>query len=375
MLIGVPKEIKPQECRVGLTPNSVRELTSYGHKVLVETSAGASIGFSDQDYQQAGAEIAGSAQSVYAVADLIVKVKEPQASEFEFLQPNQILFTYLHLAPDPAQAAALLKAGVVAIAYETVTDERGGLPLLAPMSEVAGRMSVQAGVRALEKSSGGSGILLGGVPGVLPAKVFIIGGGVVGTQAAKMAVGLGADVLIADRSLPRLRQLDETFGGRISTLFATQAQIEECLPQVDVVIGAVLVPGAAAPKVITKAMLARMKSGSVLVDVAIDQGGCFETSRPTTHDSPTFVEQGVIHYCVTNMPGAVARTSTLALNNATLPYVIALAQKGWQRALLEDQGLCQGLNICAGYVTHAAVAQSLQLDFVSSDHFLKKLSR
>lgn len=370
MLVGVPKEIKSHEFRVGLTPSAVSELVRSGHEVIVEADAGTAIGFSNTDYESAGAKMLASAKQVYAQAELIIKVKEPQPSEYELLRPNQILFTYLHLAPDPLLTSALSQSGVVAIAYETVTDIRGGLPLLAPMSEVAGRMSIQAAARALEKSAGGAGVLLGGVPGVMPAQVLIIGGGVVGTQAARIAIGLGADVIIADRSIPRLRELDEMFVGRVKTLFATQSHIEERLPLTDVVVGAVLVPGASAPKVITRDMLGLIREGRVLVDVAIDQGGCFETSRPTTHDAPTFVENGVIHYCVANMPGGVARTSTMALTNATLPYVLAIANKGWKQALLDDIHLREGLNLCKGSVTHRAVARSLDLPFVESSYFL-----
>lgn len=370
MLIGVPKEIKNHEYRVGLTPAGVKELVRHGHQVLIETLAGAAIGFSDEDYRAAGAQIANEASEVYAKGEMIIKVKEPQAQECAQLRSGQILYAYLHLAPDPQQTAALIQSGCVAIAYETVSDARGGLPLLAPMSEVAGRMAIQAAARALEKSQGGSGVLLGGVPGVAPGNVIVIGGGVVGTQAARMAIGLGADVTILDRSLPRLRDIDETFGGRIKTLFATQDSIEQCLRRADAVIGAVLVPGAAAPKLVSRSMLGLMQPGSVLVDVAIDQGGCFETSHPTTHADPTFVVDGITHYCVANMPGGVARTSTLALTNATLQHAITLANLGWKAALQQDKHLAQGLNICLGQVTHPAVARDLGYAYVAVDDVL-----
>jgi alanine dehydrogenase len=364
MLVGVPKEIKTHEYRVGLVPGSVRELVLHGHKVLVETGAGAGIGFADDAYRAAGAEIAPDARSVFAAADMIVKVKEPQPSEIALLRKGQILFTYLHLAADRAQTEGLIRSGATCIAYETVTDARGGLPLLAPMSEVAGRMSVQVGAHCLEKEQGGAGILLGGVPGVAAAKVVIIGGGVSGTNAARMAMGMEAYVTVIDRSLPRLNELDMQFGAQLHTLFSTVENIENEVVSADLVIGAVLVPGGAAPKLVTRAMVKRMRPGSVLVDIAIDQGGCFETSRPTTHAKPTYVEEGVIHYCVTNMPGAVARTSTFALNNATLPFVIALADKGWRRALRDNPHLSHGLNIESGRVTHAAVAQDLGYEYV-----------
>jgi alanine dehydrogenase len=364
MLVGVPKEIKTHEYRVGLVPGSVRELVLHGHKVLVETGAGAGIGFADDAYRAAGAEIAPDARSVFAAGDMIVKVKEPQPSEIALLRKGQILFTYLHLAADRAQTEGLIRSGATCIAYETVTDARGGLPLLAPMSEVAGRMSVQVGAHCLEKEQGGAGILLGGVPGVAAAKVVIIGGGVSGTNAARMAMGMEAYVTVIDRSLPRLNELDMQFGAQLHTLFSTVENIENEVVSADLVIGAVLVPGGAAPKLVTRAMVKRMRPGSVLVDIAIDQGGCFETSRPTTHAKPTYVEEGVIHYCVTNMPGAVARTSTFALNNATLPFVIALADKGWRRALRDNPHLSHGLNIESGRVTHAAVAQDLGYEYV-----------
>lgn len=370
MLIGVPREIKNHEYRVGLTPAGAKELTRHGHTVLMQSAAGAGIGFPDTDYVAAGAHIAATAAQVYADTDLIIKVKEPQPAECNMLRPGQILFTYLHLAPDPAQAAALIQSGCIAIAYETVTDARGALPLLTPMSEVAGRMSIQAAAHALEKAQGGSGVLLGGVPGVAPGHVAVIGGGVVGSNAARMALGLGADVTILDRSLARLKEIDEAFAGRVKTLYSTQDTIEQELKCADAVIGAVLVPGAAAPKVVTRAMLALMKPGSVLVDVAIDQGGCFETSHATTHQNPIYVVDGIIHYCVANMPGGVARTATLALTNATLQYAVALADKGWRVALRDDRHFAHGLNICAGKVCYPAVARDLGYDYVSADSLL-----
>ncbi|PWC32745.1 alanine dehydrogenase [Azospirillum sp. TSO35-2] len=361
--IGVPKEIKNHEYRVGLTPASVRELAADGHALLVQTGAGADIGFSDEAYRAAGAEIADSAEDVFAKVDLIVKVKEPQPAECRRLRPGQVLFTYLHLAPDPEQAHLLMDSGCTAIAYETVTDRAGRLPLLAPMSEIAGRMAIQVGAVALQKSNGGSGILLGGVPGVLPGKVLVIGGGVVGTNAARMAMGLGADVTIADRSVPRLAQLDDLYGPRLKTVYASTDALDRLVIESDLVVGAVLIPGAAAPKLVRRDQLPRMRRGSVLVDVAIDQGGCFETSHATTHSDPTYVVDGVVHYCVANMPGAVARTSTEALNHATLPFVQALAGKGWARALAEDPHLMAGLNVQAGRLTHAAVAEALGQPF------------
>ncbi len=364
MLVGVPTEIKNHEYRVGLTPAGVRELASHGHQVLVQRGAGQAIGLSDADYEAAGAQLADDAATVFARAEMIVKVKEPQPAECAMLRPGQVLFTYLHLAPDPAQATALLASGCTAIAYETVTDERGGLPLLAPMSEVAGRMSIQAGAHALQKAQGGSGILLGGVPGVAPGEVLVLGGGVVGINAARMALGLGARVTVLDRSLERLRQLDELYGPQLSTVFSTRDAIEARLPHADLVIGAVLIPGAAAPKLVSRAQLALMRPGSVLVDVAIDQGGCFETSHPTTHQDPTYQVDGIVHYCVANMPGGVARTSTFALTQATLPHVLALADKGARQALLDDTGLRNGLNVHAGRLTHRAVAQALGRDYV-----------
>ncbi len=371
MIVGVPKEIKTHEYRVGLTPSSVRELVQHGHRVLVEHNAGFAIGMDDEHYVAAGAEIVETAEDVFARAEMIVKVKEPQPQEIARMQAGQVLFTYLHLAADPAQARGLIEKDVVAIAYETVTDDRGGLPLLAPMSEVAGRMAIQAGAHCLEMEQGGRGMLLGGVPGVPPAKVVVIGGGVVGTNAARMAMGLEARVFVLDKSLRRLQELDFQFGSKLTTVFSTTAAIEEHVLSADLVIGAVLVPGAAAPKLVTREMVRQMKRGSVLVDVAIDQGGCFETSRPTTHADPTFVDEGVVHYCVANMPGAVARTSTLALNNATLPFVLALADKGYRRALADDPHLKAGLNIHRGRVTHPAVADALDLPFTPADEELK----
>ncbi|WP_166266633.1 alanine dehydrogenase [Marinobacter caseinilyticus] len=359
MRIGVPKEIKNHEYRVGMTPASVRELCGHGHSLLVETQAGAAIGFSDEDYRNAGAAIADHADSVFRDSDLIVKVKEPQPEERARLTSQHTLFTYLHLAPDPAQTDDLVKSGAICIAYETVTDRHGRLPLLAPMSEVAGRMSVQAGAHCLEKSMGGRGVLLGGVPGVSPGKVTVIGGGVVGQNALAMAVGLGADVTVIDRSMDVLRTLDRLYGNRIITLFSTNDSVEQSVVQSDLVIGGVLIPGASAPKLVTRAMLKQMSEGSVIVDVAIDQGGCIETSRATTHADPTYVEEGVIHYCVANMPGAVARTSTLALNNVTLPFIVSLANKGAKQALLDDRHLMNGLNVCAGKVTYREVADTL----------------
>ena len=358
MRIGVPKEIKNNEYRAALTPASVRELTARGHTVLVQADLGSAIGLADDQYAAVGAQVVGNAAEIFGRAELIVKVKEPQQQEREMLRPGQVLFTYLHLAPDPLQTADLVKSGAVCIAYETVTGPGGGLPLLAPMSEVAGRLAIQAGARYLELPSGGMGVLLAGVPGVPAARVVIIGAGAVGASALQMAVGAGAGVTVIDRNVDRLRALDLIYGNRISTLYSTAHTIEAAVLRADLVIGAVLVPGAAAPKLLTREMLSRMKRGAVLVDVAIDQGGCFETSRPTTHAAPTFVLDGVVHYCVANMPGAVARTSTFALNNATLPFVLALADKGWKRALADDVHLRHGLNVCLGAVTHPAVAQA-----------------
>ena len=371
MLIGVPKEIKNFESRVGMTPANVRELVSHGHSVLVETNAGIGIGRDDTAYVAAGAKIAGTAADVFAQADMIVKVKEPQPQECKMLRKGQVLFTYLHLAPDPEQARLLKESGCIAIAYETVTDAQGGLPLLAPMSEVAGRMAVQAGARCLENVMGGSGVLLGGVPGVRPAKVVVIGGGVVGANAARMALGLHADVTILDRSIDRLRELDALYGDRLRTVYSNKENLEEHVLNADLVIGAVLIPGAAAPKLVTKAMLAKMKKGSVLVDVAIDQGGCFETSRATTHAEPTYIVDGIVHYCVANMPGAVAHTSAYALNNATLPFVVQLADKGWKAALSDNPHLLAGLNVIHGKITYEAVATALQEPYVPAAEALK----
>jgi alanine dehydrogenase len=370
MLVGVPKEIKNHEYRVGLTPPSVHELVSRGHQVLVQTGAGAEIGLLDEQYTAAGAAIVASAKEIFERADMIVKVKEPQPQECAMLRPGQILYTYLHLAPDPEQTAALVKSGAVCIAYETITGPGGGLPLLAPMSEVAGRMSIQAGASHLEKSKGGMGLLLGGVPGVAPGHVVIIGAGVVGTNALQMAVGTGARVTVLDKNVDRLRQLDLVYGNRIATVYSNAHALEEAVVSSDLVIGGVLVPGAAAPKLVTRDMVSRMKKGAVVVDVAIDQGGCFETSHATTHADPTFVVDGVVHYCVANMPGAVARTSTFALNNATIAHAVALASKGWRQALRDDPHLKNGLNVCQGKVTYAAVAKDLGYDYVPADTLL-----
>ncbi len=366
MRIGVPKEIKVQEHRVGMTPASVRECVTRGHEVLVEHDAASAIGLDDETYRKAGAKIAGTADEIFARADLIVKVKEPQAAECRMLRPGQTLFTYLHLAADAAQATALVKSGATAIAYETVTSARGGLPLLAPMSEVAGRMSIQAGAHCLEMETGGRGMLLGGVAGVAPAKVTILGGGVSGVNAARMAIGLEAQVTLLDVNLERLYQIDQQFGAAVATVFSTRASVEEHVLEADLVIGAVLVPGAAAPRLITEALVKEMKRGAVIVDIAIDQGGCAETSHPTTHAKPTFVKHGVVHYCVANMPGAVARTSTFALNNATLPFVLALADKGPKAALSADPHLRAGLNVHAGKITYRAVAEALGLPFAEA---------
>ncbi|AVC49515.1 alanine dehydrogenase [Rhizobium leguminosarum bv. viciae] len=358
MRVGCPKEIKNHEYRVGLTPASVREYVAHGHEVWVETKAGVGIGADDAAYAAAGARIAASAKDIFEKCDMIVKVKEPQPAEWAQLRDGQLLYTYLHLAPDPEQTKGLIASGVTAIAYETVTDERGGLPLLAPMSEVAGRLSIQAGATALQKANGGLGVLLGGVPGVLPAKVAVIGGGVVGLHAARMAAGLGADVSILDKSLPRLRQLDDIFSGRIHTRYSSIQALEEEVFSADLIIGAVLIPGAAAPKLVTREMLSGMKKGSVIVDVAIDQGGCFETSHATTHSDPTYEVDGVVHYCVANMPGAVPVTSAHALNNATLVHGLALADRGL-RAIAEDKHLRNGLNVHKGRITSKPVADAL----------------
>ena len=363
MLIGVPKEIKNHEYRVGLTASGARELSARGHQVLVERDAGVGIGLANEAFEAAGAQIVDSAAEVYGRAEMIIKVKEPQPAECAMLRPGQLLYAYLHLAPDPEQTRALLASGCTAIAYETVTDDRGGLPLLAPMSEVAGRMAIQAGAHALEKAQGGSGILLGGVPGVKPAEVMVIGAGTVGLNAARMAMGLGAHVTVLDRSLDRLKYVDELYGERLTTIYSTRDAIEDRLPYTDLVVGAVLIPGAAAPKLLSRGHLKLMRPGSVVVDVAIDQGGCFETSRPTTHQEPTYEVDGIIHYCVANMPGGVARTSTFALTNATLPHALALADKGAVQALLDDVNLRNGLNVHAGKLTYRAVADALNLPF------------
>jgi alanine dehydrogenase len=363
MKIGVPKEIKIHEYRVGLVPAGVRELVNGGHQVLVQSGAGVGIGFEDAHYLAAGATIAQRAEDVFAAAELVIKVKEPQLAECKMLRPGQTLFTYLHLAADREQTQALLVSGATAIAYETVTAADGSLPLLTPMSEVAGRMSVQVGANCLQKANGGFGVLLGGVPGVAPARVVVLGGGVSGTHAAEMAVGLRADVTVVDRSVKRLRELSAIFGSQVKTVYSTAHAIEELVRDADLVIGAVLIAGAAAPRLVTRAMVKSMKPGAVLVDIAIDQGGCFETSRPTTHAEPTYLLDGVIHYCVTNMPGAVPRTSTFALTNATLPYVKSLADLGWRAAIAKDAGLAQGLNVHAGQLTHQAVASALGLDY------------
>lgn len=367
MKIGCPKEIKPQEFRVGMTPNAVREAVAHGHAVVVETGAGAGSGFGDDDYAASGAQILSTADEVFAAADMIVKVKEPQAAERKRLRDGQVLFTYLHLAPDPEQTADLLASGVTAIAYETVTDRNGGLPLLAPMSEVAGRLAPQVGAWTLQKANGGRGVLLGGVPGVMPGKVVVIGGGVVGTHAAKIAAGMGADVTVLDRSLPRLRYLDDVFGRDFKNGYASVGLMAELVAQADLVIGAVLIPGAAAPKLVTRAQLSTMKPGAAIVDVAIDQGGCFETSHATTHQDPIYEVDGILHYCVANMPGAVARTSTIALGNATLPFLLALADKGWKAACADDPHLKAGLNTHAGRLTYAAVGTALNLPTITAD--------
>ncbi len=370
MRVGVPKEIKNHEYRVGMTPAAVRELTARGHEVFIETLAGEAIGLHDEMYARVGAKILKTADEVFATADMIVKVKEPQPVEIARLKPGQVLFTYLHLAPDPEQTQGLLKSGAICIAYETVTDARGGLPLLAPMSEVAGRMSIQAGAHCLEIAQGGRGQLLGGVPGVPAAKVVVLGGGVVGTNAARMAMGLEAHVIILDVSLNRLKELDEQFGSRMHTLYSTIDAIEEQVVSADLVIGGVLLPGAAAPKLITRNMVSQMKKGSVIVDVAIDQGGCAETSHATTHADPTYVVDDVVHYCVANMPGAVARTSTFALNNATLPFTIALAEQGAEKAMKANKHLAAGLNVYKNTLTYKAVADAQKLPFKSAESVL-----
>ncbi|MBF9030748.1 alanine dehydrogenase [Rhodobacterales bacterium HKCCE3408] len=370
MLIGCPKEIKPQEYRVGLTPSAAAEAIAHGHAVIVETGAGAGAGFPDETYRTAGAEIVDTATEVFARAEMIVKVKEPQAAERKMLREGLLLFTYLHLAPDPDQTRDLLASGCTAIAYETVTDETG-LPLLAPMSEVAGRLAPQVGAWTLQKANGGRGVLMGGVPGVGPAEVLVIGGGVVGTHAARIAAGMGAQVTVLDRSLKRLRYLDDAFSGLFRTRYASAGNTAELVATADMVIGAVLIPGAAAPKLVSRAQLASMKPGAALVDVAIDQGGCFETSRATTHEDPVFEVDGIMHYCVANMPGAVPRTSTIALGNATMPYLLALADKGWRKACAEDEGLLQGLNVHAGKLTNYPVGRALEIDVLSPALALK----
>lgn len=367
MIIGVPKEIKNHEYRVGLTPAGVYELSRHGHRVVVETSAGSEIGYDDETYIKAGAEIINSADEVYAIADMIVKVKELQPQEYKLIKSGQILFTYLHLAADPEQAKALLESDCIAIAYETVTDSYGGLPLLAPMSEVAGKLAIQAGAHALERHNGGAGVLLGGVPGVKPANVVIIGGGVVGLNAARVASGMGADVTILDRNLTVLKKIDNDFQGRIKTIYSNQMNLEKAVRGAHLVVGAVLIRGSTTPKLVSRSLLKEMKKGSVIVDVAIDQGGCVETSMPTTHQNPTYVLDDIVHYCVTNIPGAVAKTSTIALTNATLPFIIELANKGWKQAVKENVHLLNGLNICSGNVTYYAVARDLGYNHVDPE--------
>jgi alanine dehydrogenase len=372
MKIGCPREIKPQEFRVGLMPQAAHEAVAHGHEVLIETGAGLGSGFTDADYIAAGARILPDAAAVFAEAEMIVKVKEPQKTERAMLRPGQLLFTYLHLAPDPEQTRDLLASGATCIAYETVTDRNGGLPLLAPMSEVAGKLAPQVGAWTLQKANGGRGVLLGGVPGVAPAQVLVIGGGVVGTHAARVAAGMGADVTVLDRSLPRLRYLDDVFGRDFKALYASAATTAELVTTADLVIGAVLIPGAAAPKLVSRAMLGTMKPGAAIVDVAIDQGGCFETSHATTHQDPIYEVDGILHYCVANMPGAVARTSTQALGNATLPFLLALADKGWKEACAADEHLLNGLNIHAGHLTNFAVGRALEIDVLSPQLALKQ---
>jgi alanine dehydrogenase len=371
MKLGCPKEIKPQEFRVGMTPNAAREAVNHGHEVVIEAGAGRGAGFEDADYVAAGAVMLDTAEEIFATADMIVKVKEPQAVERKMLREGQLLFTYLHLAPDPDQTHDLIESGCTAIAYETVTDAQGGLPLLAPMSEVAGKLAPQVGAWTLQKANGGRGVLMGGVPGVGPAKVVVIGGGVVGTHAARVAAGMGADVTVLDRSLPRMRYLDDAFSGQFKTMFASAGNTTEMVNDADMVVGAVLIPGAAAPKLVSKAQLSDMKPGSAIVDVAIDQGGCFETSRATTHEDPIYEVDGVMHYCVANMPGAVARTSTIALGNATMPFMLALADKGWRQACEDDAHLLNGLNVHAGKLTYYAVGKALGLDVISPQLALK----
>ena len=371
MKIGCPTEIKPQEFRVGMTPDAAREAVNNGHDVVIQKGAGMGAGFTDEDYVAAGAVIIDTAEEIFATADMIVKVKEPQAVERKMLREDQLLFTYLHLAPDPDQTHDLLESGCTAIAYETVTDDRGGLPLLAPMSEVAGRLAPQVGSWTLQKANGGRGVLMGGVPGVAPAKVVVIGGGVVGTHAAKVAAGMGADVTILDRSLARLKYLDDVFGREFKNQYSTAGATAELVREADMVIGAVLIPGAAAPKLVSRAQLSDMKPGAVLVDVAIDQGGCFETSKATTHADPIYEVDGIMHYCVANMPGAVARTSTQALGNATLPFMLNLANKGWKQACADDPHLLNGLNVHAGKLTYYAVGEALGIDVISPSLVIK----
>jgi alanine dehydrogenase len=371
MKIGCPTEIKPQEFRVGMTPDAAREAVAHGHEVIIQAGAGNGAGFSDADYRAAGAAVLDTAEEIFASADMIVKVKEPQAAERKMLREGQLLFTYLHLAPDPEQTKDLLASGCTAIAYETVTDAHGGLPLLAPMSEVAGRLAPQVGAWTLQKANGGRGVLMGGVPGVAPARGVVIGGGVVGTHAAKIAAGMGADVTVLDRSLPRLKYLDDVFGGTFKNQYSTAGATAELVREADMVIGAVLIPGAEAPKLVSRAQLSEMKPGAALVDVAIDQGGCFETSRATTHADPIYEVDGIMHYCVANMPGAVARTSTQALGNATLPFLLNLADKGWKQACEEDPHLLNGLNVHAGQLTYYAVGKALGIDVVSPSLALK----
>lgn len=366
MRIGVPKEIKPNEFRVGLVPSSVRDLIDHGHQVMVQHGAGSGIGVSDEDYKKVGAVISHSPEEIFAKADMIVKVKEPLADEIKMLREDQILFTYLHLAPNPKLTAGLKASGCIAIAYETVTDNFGSLPLLAPMSEVAGRLSIQAGAHCLEKNQGGSGVLLSGVPGVSPGTVVVLGGGVVGTNAIQMALGMRAKVIAIDKSLSRLRQLDVLFGDRLVTVYANKDNIERYVARADLVVGAVLIAGAVAPKLVTKKMLSTMRPGSVLVDVSIDQGGCFETSHVTSYDAPTFIEENIVHFCVANMPGSVPRTSAFALNNATLPFALAIADKGYKKALLDDRHLLNGLNVHKGHVTYEAVANDLGYRYVAA---------
>ena len=371
MKIGCPREIKPQEFRVGMTPGAAKEAIGHGHEVIIETGAGVGAGFPDDDYRAIGAAIVDSAEEVFASAEMIVKVKEPQAVERKMLREGQVLFTYLHLAPDPEQTKDLLASGCTAIAYETVTDRNGGLPLLAPMSEVAGKLAPQMGAWTLQKANGGRGVLMGGVPGVGPAQVVVIGGGVVGTHAARVAAGMGAEVVVLDKSLPRMRYLDDVFGAQFKTRYASQSNIDELVAGADMVVGAVLIPGAAAPKLVSRADLANMKPGAALVDVAIDQGGCFETSRATTHQDPVYEVDGIMHYCVANMPGAVARTSTIALGNATMPYMLELADKGWRQACADDPHLLDGLNVHAGKLTYYAVGKALGIDVTSPQIVLK----